>query len=112
MKKNYFSKWMLQRITAFFLIPLSFWFIYQLISFQSFNYEKILFFFKSYTNSILFLIMMISMLIHAKLGCDSIVLDYVSSSKIQKVILNFIYFIIIISILLIIFSVLKLKFIL
>ena len=112
MKKNYFSKWVIQRITALFLIPLSFWFIYQFLSLQFFNYEEILFFFKSYINSLLFLIMMISMLLHAKIGCDTIVIDYISSTNLKKIILKIIFFTTIFLLFLTIFSMLKLMYIL
>ncbi len=105
-----FSKWILQRITSLFLIPLSFWFIYQCVSFQFLNYEEILFFFKSYINCFLFIFMMINMLIHAKLGCDTIVLDYVSSLKLQKIIINFVYFITVVCLFLVILATLKLKY--
>ena len=93
MKSNYTSKWILQRVTALILIPLTFWFIYQCISFQSMSYGDIIYFFQSYTNSLLFLIMMTVMIIHAKLGCETIVQDYVASTsliKTFKVIINFI----------------------
>ena len=81
MKSNYASKWILQRVTALILIPLTFWFIYQCISFQSMSYGEIIYFFQSYINSFLFLIMMTAMMIHAKLGCETIVEDYVSSNN-------------------------------
>ncbi len=93
MKSNYASKWILQRVTALILIPLTFWFIYQCISFQSMSYVDIIYFFQSYINSLLFLIMMTVMIIHAKLGCETIVQDYVTSRsliKTFKVIINFI----------------------
>ncbi len=93
MKSNYASKWILQRVTALILIPLTFWFIYQCISFQSMSYVDIIYFFKSYINSLLFLIMMTVMIIHAKLGCETIVQDYVTSTsliKTFKVIINLI----------------------
>ena len=78
---NYSTKWIIQRITAILLIPLTFWFIYNCISFQNLSYAEIVFFFHSYLNSFLFLVLMISMLIHAKLGCETIVEDYVSSNN-------------------------------
>ena len=84
MKNNYSSKWIVQRITAIFLVPLTFWFIYHCISFQDFQYEEIQLFFASYLNCFLFLVMMSSMLIHSKIGCETIIQDYVSSSNLQK----------------------------
>ena len=83
--KNYANKWLIQRITATLLIPLSFWFIYHCLSFASMNYDQLFLFFKSIINSLMFLIMMILMLIHAKLGCDTIVEDYVTSKSLKDV---------------------------
>ena len=83
--RNYARKWLIQRITATLLIPLSFWFIYHCLSFASMNYTQLFLFFKSIINSLLFLIMMISMLIHAKLGCETIVEDYVTSKSLKDI---------------------------
>jgi len=93
--RNYARKWLIQRITATLLIPLSFWFIYHCLSFASMNYTQLFLFFKSIINSLLFLIMMISMLIHTKLGCETIVEDYVTSKSLKHIstlLINFIVY--------------------
>ena len=82
--KNYALKWVLQRITATIMIPLTFWFIYSAISISKMGYDEINTFFNSYINSILFYVMMISMLLHSKLGLQTIVDDYVTSKKIYN----------------------------
>ena len=105
MKSNYTSKWILQRVTALILIPLTFWFIYQCISFQSMSYGDIIYFFRSYINSLLFLIMMTVMIIHAKLGCETIVQDYVRSVSLIKTFKVIINFITLISLLLSLFAI-------
>ena len=38
--KNYASKWIIQRVTAFVLIPLTFWFIYNCYFTSSFDYDE------------------------------------------------------------------------
>ena len=48
------------------------------------GYDEINIFFNSYINSLLFYVMMISMLLHSKLGLQTIVDDYVTSKKISK----------------------------
>ena len=91
MKSSYASKWILQRVTALILIPLIFWFIYQCISFQNLNYLEIQFFFNSSLNCFLFLIMTFFMLIHSKIGCDTIIQDYISSKYLRnsfKILIN------------------------
>ena len=77
--KKYSTKWIAQRVTALLLVPLFFWFIYHCISFQNLNYEEIVNFFSSFINSFLFLVLMITMLIHSQLGCETIIEDYISS---------------------------------
>ena len=77
--KKYSTKWIAQRVTALFLIPLFFWFIYHCISFQNLSYEEIFNFFSSFINSFLFMVLMIAMLIHSQLGCETIIEDYISS---------------------------------
>lgn len=109
MKKSYSLKWLLQRITALFLIPLTFWFIFNCISFQYLKYEELQIFFQSQLNSFLFLLMMIAILIHSKLGCETIVQDYVSSLYLQKTFKSIINFITIIILLLVIGATFKLS---
>ena len=109
MKNSYSSKWVLQRITAIFLIPLTFWFIYQCVSFQKLNHSDLEIFFQSYLNSFLFLVMMIFMLIHAKLGCDTIVQDYISKSLLKKTFKSIINFIIFLSLFLVIAAIIKIS---
>ena len=84
--KNYSRKWLLQRITATLLVPLSFWFIYSVISLSEMNYNEINIFFKSNINLVLFYIMMITMLLHSKLGLQTIIDDYVTSKNGSKTI--------------------------
>ena len=47
MNNRYASKWVLQRITAVILIPLTFWFIYNCISFQYLQFQEMKLFFQS-----------------------------------------------------------------
>jgi len=105
--KNYARKWLIQRITATLLIPLSFWFIYHCLSFAYMNYDQLFLFFKSIINSLLFLIMMILMLIHAKLGCETIVEDYVTSKRIKDISTLFINLIVYLSIIIITLAILR-----
>ena len=109
MNNNYVFKWLIQRVSAVFLIPLSFWFIYQCISFQNLNYFELQLFFNSYLNSFLFLLMMIAMLVHAKLGCETIVEDYISTNFLKNIFKIFLNFITFISLLLVFVAIIKLN---
>ena len=109
MKISYSAKWLLQRITAIILIPLTFWFIYNCISFQNLKYFELQLFFQSYINSALFFLMMVSMLIHAKLGCETIIQDYISSSFLKKIFIVIINFIAFFSLFLVIVAIFKIN---
>ena len=95
------------RMLKSYLIPLSFWFIYHCLSFASMNYIQLFLFFKSIINSLLFLIMMVSMLIHAKLGCETIVEDYVTSKRLKDISTLFINLIVYLSIIIITLAILR-----
>ena len=83
--KNYATKWIMQRLTALILIPLTFWFVYQFVLLSNYEYEQIKAFFFSKINASLFFILIIAMLYHAKLGNETIVEDYVTSVNLKKV---------------------------
>ena len=83
--KNYASKWIMQRLTAVILIPLTFWFVYQCVILSNYEYDQIKSFFYSKINASLFFILIIAMLYHAKLGNETIVEDYVTSVNLKKI---------------------------
>jgi succinate dehydrogenase / fumarate reductase membrane anchor subunit len=83
--KNYASKWIMQRLSAVILIPLTFWFVYQCVLLSSYEYDQIRAFFFSKTNTSLFFILIMSMLYHSKLGNDTIVEDYITSNNLKKI---------------------------
>ena len=83
--KNYASKWIMQRLTALILIPLTFWFVYQCVLLSTYDYGQIKTFFFSKVNALLFFILIISMLYHAKLGNETIVEDYIKSHNLKKI---------------------------
>ena len=83
--KNYATKWIMQRITAVILIPLTFWFVYQCVILSNYEYDQIKSFFYSKINTSLFFILIIAMLYHAKLGNETIVEDYVTSVNLKKI---------------------------
>ena len=83
--KNYASKWIMQRLTAVILIPLTFWFVYKCVLLSSYEYDQIKSFFFSKINASLFFVLIIAMLYHAKLGNETIVEDYVTSVNLKKI---------------------------
>ena len=95
--KNYSTKWVLQRVTAVILIPLTFWFVYQCIILSTYEYDEIRIFFFSKLNSSLYFILIIVMLYHAKLGNETIIDDYIASHSLKKITKLFISVIIYVS---------------
>ena len=83
--KNYASKWIMQRLTAVILIPLTFWFVYQCVLISSYEYDQIKSFFFSKINASLFFILIRAILYLAKLGNETIVEDYVTSVNLKKI---------------------------
>ena len=83
--KSYAYKWIIQRLTAVILIPLTFWFIYQCILLSNYEYDEIKTFFLSKLNASLFFTLIIAMLYHAKLGNETIIEDYVTSVNLKKI---------------------------
>tara|TARA_B100000579_G_C22503337_1_gene698023 strand:+ start:284 stop:616 length:333 start_codon:yes stop_codon:yes gene_type:complete len=82
---NYKTKWILQRLTALILIPLTFWFVYQCIVLSRYEYDEIRAFFFSKLNASIYFTLIITMLYHAKLGNETIVEDYVKSHNVKKI---------------------------
>ena len=82
--KSYAYKWIMQRLTAVILIPLTFWFVYQCVLISNYDYYQIKAFFFSKINASLFFILIIAMLYHAKLGNETIVEDYVTSVNLKR----------------------------
>jgi len=108
--KNYSNKWILQRITAFFLIPLTFWFVYHCLSFTSIKYNEVIFFFHSFFNSFLFLLMMFVMLIHTKIGCENIIEDYIKSKRLKTLNLFILNFLVHLSLILVVIAIIRIQF--
>ena len=108
--KNYKTKWIFQRLTALVMVPLTFWFIYHCVNLSSQTYEEINVFFFSKLNASLFFILMISMLYHSKIGCETIIQDYIKSQSLKKIINLTINVLIYFFMILIFLSLLKLTF--
>ena len=70
--------WLTQRITAIMLIPLSLWFLYKLVKLSGYSHNELILFFSSIANSFLFLVMIITSILHGKIGVQTIIEDYVN----------------------------------
>lgn len=76
------SHWWLQRVTAVALVPLSVWFIISLMSsLLTTSVVKVAEWFASPFNSVLMILLLGSTFVHAKLGIQVVIEDYVKCSK-------------------------------
>ncbi|MDX1975676.1 MAG: succinate dehydrogenase, hydrophobic membrane anchor protein [Rickettsiales bacterium] len=74
------SHWWWQRVTALALIPLSVWFVYSLVTVVlSPSVTTTAQWFASPINSIVMVLMLLATFIHAKLGLQVVIEDYVKS---------------------------------
>lgn len=80
--------WLLQRISSIILIPLIIWFFWNIILLKDFTYYEILSLLKLKLNGLIFMIMLITMIYHSKLGLQVIFEDYIDNKTLQ---LNVIY---------------------
>lgn len=69
--------WIIQRITAIALIPLTIWFVISLIQLSGSEYEQAIAFFKSPLNAVLMAGVIIASFWHAALGLQVVIEDYV-----------------------------------
>lgn len=81
--------WWSQRITAIALVPLTFWFIYTLVSMTTMDYLAAIGWLQSPMNSILLILFVFALFYHAQLGMQVVIEDYIENEalKITSIIL-------------------------
>ncbi len=86
--------WMKQKITALANIPLIIWLVYSMVKLNGASYEVFTTWLAQPINSILMILLVISVMLHAKLGAQVITEDYISTEwfKIFKLIGQKIFF--------------------
>lgn len=77
--------WMMQKITALANIPLVLWLIFSIVSLQGASYAQFTAWLGQPVNAILMILLIISVLYHAKLGAQVITEDYVSCEALKMV---------------------------
>ena len=78
-KANGSSHWMLERATSIALVPLTFWFIYSILSFSGPAHVDFLVWLKNPTNAGILTVTILTAYHHAALGLHVIIDDYVST---------------------------------
>ncbi|MGH1377445.1 MAG: succinate dehydrogenase, hydrophobic membrane anchor protein [Alphaproteobacteria bacterium] len=86
--------WMHQKITAIAQIPLVLWLVYSIIGLQGASYAEFTTWMGQPINAILMIILISSVMLHAKLGVQVVVEDYISCGclKMAKLIGQKIFF--------------------
>lgn len=76
--KHGVEHWWLQRVTAVALVPLSAWFVYSLITVMlARDIVSVSGWFTSPINTIVMILMLVALFLHAKLGVQVVIEDYV-----------------------------------
>lgn len=86
--------WMKQKITAILNIPLVLWFVWSIINLQGASHAEFIVWQAQPANAVLMIMLIISVLYHAKLGSQVVVEDYISTEwfKMMKLIGQKIFF--------------------
>ncbi len=86
--------WMKQKITAILNIPLVLWFVWSIVSLQGASHAQFVTWQAQPANAVLMIMLIISVMYHAKLGAQVITEDYISTEwfKMLKLIGQKIFF--------------------
>lgn len=77
--------WMAQRITALCLFPLMIWFVYSFLSLKGASYDVFTAWLSTPINTILVILMLLSVFYHVILGAQVIAEDYISNLKLRLI---------------------------
>ncbi|MDC3024224.1 succinate dehydrogenase, hydrophobic membrane anchor protein [Alphaproteobacteria bacterium] len=83
------NHWILQKVSAFVLIPLVIWFLFVFKDFLYNNYNNKVLWFKSFSNSLLLSIFLLVAIFHLRLGLTVVIEDYIHNFKRKKILLGF-----------------------
>ena len=77
--------WMMQKITALLSLPLIIWLIWSITSLHGASYAEFTAWLSQPLNAILMIILVCSVMLHAQLGSQVIVEDYIANEKLKMV---------------------------
>ncbi len=84
-KHNPSSHYLLQRVSALLLIPLTLWFCISIAMLPDVSYQRIINWLQSPFNSIMMALIIIIGFKHAQLGMQTIIEDYISTPSTQRI---------------------------
>jgi len=77
--------WMLQRITAFAMLPLIIWTVASIIRLGGASYAEFIIWLSDPLNAVLAILFMIISLFHGVMGNEEIIEDYVTHEKLKRI---------------------------
>ncbi len=86
--KSIVGHWLLQRISAVILVPLTFWFVFQILSLVKLDREELIIWTKNPINSIIIIAYFLIASFHMKLGLTVIIEDYIHASHVKNLLLG------------------------
>jgi len=87
MKLDYSKSWILQKVTAIIFLLFLIYLFFSLQSIDIKNHNELLIWFSNFFNFFSFTLLFSAVVIHSKLGLNSIIDDYIHDFKIKKRIL-------------------------
>ena len=79
------KKWIFLKVSSVVLIPLMFWFLFNLVSFYDKSYEEVLLFFTSQPTKFIFSLFIIFAYFYSALSISEVFEDYIENEKLKNV---------------------------
>ncbi len=99
--------WWMQRVTAIAMIGLSIWFVISLLTLPSLRQDDATRWLQEPHNTMLFLVMMVVMLYHSRLGLQVVIEDYIHNKAAKVTSLIALYFVNIAAMIIVAYSILS-----
>jgi succinate dehydrogenase / fumarate reductase membrane anchor subunit len=102
--------WWVQRLTAVGLVPLTFWFIFSIVSLSNADYDHVRHWIKMPSTAVLLVILVMTVFYHAQLGMQVVYEDYVRPKWVMVIVDIITKFACFLFVTISVFSVLKIAF--
>ena len=79
------KKWIFLKVSSVVLVPLMWWFLFNLVSFYDKSYEEVLLFFTSQPTKFIFSLFIIFAYFHSALSISEVFEDYIGNEKLKNV---------------------------
>ncbi len=79
------KKWIFLKLSSVILVPLMFWFLFNLVSFYDKSYQEVLLFFTNQPTKFIFSLFIIFAYFYSALSISEVFEDYIDSEKLKNV---------------------------